>query len=61
MSSMSEKLVSQDEDEDIRHTFMAFDVQCKLNKIKHIFCPINSNGQSKNQISFGKKDCRQKV
>ena len=32
VSSMSEKLVSQDEDEDIRHTFMAFDVQCKLNK-----------------------------
>jgi Ca2+-binding EF-hand superfamily protein len=29
MNVMSEKVVSADEDENIRHTFMAFDSQCK--------------------------------
>lgn len=44
VSSMCEKLVSQDEDEDIRHTFMAFDVQCRgfltLDDVKKVFSKV---------------------
>ena len=29
MEAMAEKLVKSDADQDIRHTFMAFDSQCK--------------------------------
>lgn len=37
VSCMSEKLAMLDEDEEIRHTFMAFDVQCKYRLINWLF------------------------
>lgn len=49
MIIMSDKLVAADEDENIRHTFMAFDTNCKfeMNRILsyiifffHFYAPI---------------------
>ncbi|XP_053380866.1 EF-hand calcium-binding domain-containing protein 11-like [Mercenaria mercenaria] len=44
VSCMKEKLASQDEDEEIRHTFMAFDIQCRgfltLDDVKKVFSKV---------------------
>lgn len=45
MVVMSEKIVSADEDENIRHTFMAFDTKCKYRlKLMGVLNTNISNG-----------------
>lgn len=41
MDAMSEKLMKSDEDQDIRHTFMAFDSQCKIISMIKIYFIVN--------------------